>query len=127
MFSGFAIADASLYSGLSDWIGEELRLLSEIPDSLLLLIVVIITSITTEVVSSLAIANILLPIIVPLVSTYLVCMIILDNIFSGLKNDDSIVSVEEFEHSPTLFVRGRCSHLPVCVSVSGKVQKNRTI
>jgi di/tricarboxylate transporter len=65
--SGFAIADASVYSGLSAWIGERLEVLDGIPDPVILLMVVILTSVLTEVVSSVACANILLPVIVSVV------------------------------------------------------------
>lgn len=65
--SGFAIADASVYSGLSDFIGEELELLGDIPDPVVLLIVIVLTSILTEVVSNVACANILLPVVASVV------------------------------------------------------------
>ncbi|CAL8106763.1 unnamed protein product [Orchesella dallaii] len=61
--SGYAIADASDHSGLSDMIGEELELLNYFPKPALLLIVLMFTSIVTEVVSSTAAANLILPII----------------------------------------------------------------
>ncbi|XP_035707450.1 solute carrier family 13 member 5 isoform X1 [Folsomia candida] len=62
--SGFAIADASDKSGLSEWLGNELGMLGDMPQGVLLLIVIVGTSAVTEVVSAYACANIILPIMI---------------------------------------------------------------
>ncbi|ODN06006.1 Solute carrier family 13 member 4 [Orchesella cincta] len=61
--SGYAIADAADYSGLSDDIGDVLDDLKFFPKPVLLLVVLIFTSLITEVVSSTAAANLILPIL----------------------------------------------------------------
>lgn len=50
--SGYAIADASQKSQLSSFIGEELDSLKHLSKSMLLLVVIFLTSVITEVVSS---------------------------------------------------------------------------
>lgn len=50
--SGYAIGDSVVKTGLSKWLGEELYLLHDLPQPVLLLIVMVITAFVTEVVSS---------------------------------------------------------------------------
>jgi len=63
---GFALADASKVSGLSRWVGEELRLLQYFPDYAIVGIVCLMTGFITEVTSNVATANILLPVLAEL-------------------------------------------------------------
>lgn len=63
---GFALADASKVSGLSDWVGEQLRVLSFLPDWAMILIICLMTGLVTEVTSNVATANILLPVLAEL-------------------------------------------------------------
>ena len=66
---GFALSDATLESGLSDWIGQQLAGLSVLPPFVTMLIICIITATITEVASNTATANILLPILAQTVIT----------------------------------------------------------
>jgi sodium-dependent dicarboxylate transporter 2/3/5 len=67
--SGFAIADAAVYSGLSDELGIGLVHVGEnLSHNVLLLIVIILSTTVTEICSNVASSIILIPIIVSLVS-----------------------------------------------------------
>lgn len=67
---GFALSDASEKSGLSLWIGEQLTKLDELPDPVILIIVMVLTALVTEVCSNVATANVILPILLTLVSIF---------------------------------------------------------
>ena len=60
---GFVLADASKQSGLSDWVGNQLRVLEVLPDYAVVLVICIMTGLVTEVTSNVATANILLPVL----------------------------------------------------------------
>ncbi|KAK2714267.1 Na(+)/citrate cotransporter-like isoform X2 [Artemia franciscana] len=60
---GFALSDATKISGLSDWLGSQLEGLKILPESLILIVVCIMTASVTEVASNTATANILLPVL----------------------------------------------------------------
>lgn len=63
---GFALADGSKNSGMSDLIGEKLATIASLPKLLVLFIVLLVTTFITQIFSSnVAVANIILP-----VSTY---------------------------------------------------------
>jgi len=64
---GFAISDASEKSGLSQWIGDQLSGLENLPDPAILIIVMVLTALVTEVCSNVATANVVLPILITLV------------------------------------------------------------
>lgn len=64
---GFALSDASNVSGLSVWVGERLIGLKDLPQPLILFIVMIMTASITEVASNTACANVLIPILITLV------------------------------------------------------------
>ena len=61
--AGFALAKASIESGLSDWLGVQLSSLSSLPNWGILTLVCLITSLVTEVCSNSATANILFPVL----------------------------------------------------------------
>ena len=63
---GFALADASKASGLSNLIGEQLTVLHVFPTPAIVLIVCLMTGFITEVTSNVATANILLPVLAEL-------------------------------------------------------------
>jgi len=63
---GFALADGSKESGLSDWVGEQLAVLDSMPQGLFVLVICIMTGAVTEVTSNVATANILLPVLAEL-------------------------------------------------------------
>ena len=63
---GFALADASKISGLSNWVGEQLTILNFLPNYAVVLIVCLMTGFITEVTSNVATANILLPVLAEL-------------------------------------------------------------
>jgi len=63
---GFALADASKISGLSNWVGEQLTILDVLPNYAVVLIVCLMTGFITEVTSNVATANILLPVLAEL-------------------------------------------------------------
>ena len=63
---GFALADASKISGLSDWVGEQLTILEVLPNYAVVLVVCLMTGFITEVTSNVATANILLPVLAEL-------------------------------------------------------------
>jgi sodium-dependent dicarboxylate transporter 2/3/5 len=65
--SGFAIADAFAYSGLSDSFIERIQDLENISHKLLLLYVIIVVCFITEFVSNTACASIILPILLSVV------------------------------------------------------------
>lgn len=64
--AGFALAKASVVSGLSSWLGDRLSSLESLPNWGILTIVCLITSLVTEVCSNSATANILLPVLADL-------------------------------------------------------------
>ncbi|ODM98912.1 Solute carrier family 13 member 2 [Orchesella cincta] len=66
MGGGFALSDASNESGLSQWIGDSLIGLKDLPRPLILFIVMIMTAGITEVASNTACANVLIPILITL-------------------------------------------------------------
>lgn len=63
---GFALADASKVSGLSAWMGSQLRVLSVLPPWLMVMVICIMTGAVTEFTSNVATANILLPVLAEL-------------------------------------------------------------
>ena len=60
---GFVLADASKISGLSNWVGSQLKVLDILPDYAIVLVICIMTGLVTEVTSNVATANILLPVL----------------------------------------------------------------
>ena len=60
---GFVLADASKSSGLSDWVGNQLKVLDILPDYAIALVICVMTGLVTEVTSNVATANILLPVL----------------------------------------------------------------
>jgi len=68
--AGFAISDASKTSGLSLWLGNGLKSLKTLPPFALLLVTGIMTTSLTEIASNSATANILLPILAEMASSY---------------------------------------------------------
>ena len=60
---GFVLADASKQSGLSHWVGNQLRVLDVLPDYAIVLVICVMTGVVTEVTSNVATANILLPVL----------------------------------------------------------------
>ena len=60
---GFVLADASKNSGLSDWVGNQLKVLDILPDYAIVLVICVMTGLVTEVTSNVATANILLPVL----------------------------------------------------------------
>ncbi|CAL8109812.1 unnamed protein product [Orchesella dallaii] len=66
MGGGFALSDASNESGLSKAIGDSLIGLKDLPNPLILFIVMIMTAGITEVASNTACANVLIPILITL-------------------------------------------------------------
>ena len=60
---GFVLADASKSSGLSDWVGNQLKVLDILPDYAIVLVICVMTGLVTEVTSNVATANILLPVL----------------------------------------------------------------
>ncbi|KAF4516896.1 hypothetical protein B566_EDAN011241 [Ephemera danica] len=60
---GFAMAEGSKVSGLSEWLGEQLVGLKVLPTWLVVLIICVMTTFATEVSSNTAVANILLPVL----------------------------------------------------------------
>ncbi|XP_074654008.1 Na(+)/citrate cotransporter-like [Tubulanus polymorphus] len=60
---GFAMADASQKSGLSEWIGKELTVLEFLPNPVIAIIVSAIIAALTEVTSNTATATLMLPIL----------------------------------------------------------------
>jgi sodium-dependent dicarboxylate transporter 2/3/5 len=66
MGGGFALSDASTKSGLSDWIGKTLEGLEDLPNPVILIILMILTAGVTEVASNAAVANVIIPILIAL-------------------------------------------------------------
>jgi sodium-dependent dicarboxylate transporter 2/3/5 len=64
------LSDAADKSGLSEWIGHQLESLENLPNELILIIVMVLTALVTEVASNVACANVLLPILIALVSLH---------------------------------------------------------
>lgn len=60
---GFAMAEASKVSGLSVWLGEQLRYFDVMPKEAIVFIVCLMTAMLTEVASNTATASILLPVL----------------------------------------------------------------
>ena len=60
---GFVLADASKQSGLSNWVGNQLKVLDVLPDYAIVLVICLMTGLVTEVTSNVATANILLPVL----------------------------------------------------------------
>ncbi|XP_063586144.1 Na(+)/citrate cotransporter-like isoform X1 [Penaeus indicus] len=60
---GFAMAEASKVSGLSEWLGEQLRYFDVMPKEAIVFIVCLMTAMLTEVASNTATASILLPVL----------------------------------------------------------------
>ena len=60
---GFVLADASKQSGLSNWVGDQLKVLDVLPDYAIVLVICVMTGLVTEVTSNVATANILLPVL----------------------------------------------------------------
>jgi sodium-dependent dicarboxylate transporter 2/3/5 len=60
---GFAMAEGSEVSGLSQWMGTQLTVLENLPHFLIVIIVCIIALILTEIASNTATCTILLPVI----------------------------------------------------------------
>ena len=60
---GFVLADASKQSGLSNWVGNQLKVLEILPDYAIVLVICLMTGLVTEVTSNVATANILLPVL----------------------------------------------------------------
>jgi len=60
---GFALAAASKKSGLSDWVGTELKVLDSLPDWAMVVVICVLVGIITEITSNVATANILLPVL----------------------------------------------------------------
>ncbi|XP_076048805.1 Na(+)/citrate cotransporter-like [Oratosquilla oratoria] len=60
---GFAMAQAAKLSGLSFWMGQQLRYFNIMPKEVIVLVVCIIVAMLTEVVSNTATASILLPVL----------------------------------------------------------------
>jgi Na+/H+ antiporter NhaD/arsenite permease-like protein len=73
---GFAMAEGSKASGLSDWMGEQLVGLKVLPTWLVVLIICLMTTFATEVSSNTAVANILLPVLAEMVSCYSKCILL---------------------------------------------------
>ena len=61
--SGFALSDACQKSSLSTWLGGELSVLNVLPPFAIMFLVCLMTAMITEVVSNIATANILLPVL----------------------------------------------------------------
>jgi sodium-dependent dicarboxylate transporter 2/3/5 len=70
MGGGFALSDGADVSGLSEWVGEQLNGLKDLPNPLILFVVMIMTAAITEVASNTACANVLIPILIALVSPF---------------------------------------------------------
>ena len=64
---GFAMAEAANYSGLSNWLGEQLTALDVMPVGVIVLIVSAMTALATEVASNSATASILMPVLLQMV------------------------------------------------------------
>ncbi|CAL8123565.1 unnamed protein product [Orchesella dallaii] len=64
--SGYAIGDSAERTGLTRFLGQRLYLLHDLPDPLILLLVMLITALITEVVSNTACANIIIPVLLGL-------------------------------------------------------------
>ena len=60
---GFVLAEASKQSGLSCWVGSQLKVLGAFPDYAIVIIICLMTGLITEVTSNVATANILLPVL----------------------------------------------------------------
>ena len=61
--AGFALARASDVSGLSEWIGDQMTGLSDLPSWAILTLLLLMTNILNEVVSNATTASILLPVL----------------------------------------------------------------
>lgn len=68
MGGGFAMAAGAAKSGLSSWIGLQLKYLEVLPDLLIVILIATFASFLTEVVSNITTANIFLPVVRDLVS-----------------------------------------------------------
>lgn len=73
MGGGFALSDGALYSGLSYWLGQQLRYLEALPKEIILVIVMLLAACCTEVASNSATVNVFLPMLIALVSEYPAC------------------------------------------------------
>ena len=67
---GFAMAEGSKQSGLSDWLGEQLYIFNNVNSGVIVLIVTLLTAMLTEVASNSATASIILPVLNQLVSFF---------------------------------------------------------
>lgn len=65
---GFALAEGAKRSGMSEYLGNSLQNLSVLPPLVCLFFVIVFTSVLTEFSSNVAIANIILPVLIEMVS-----------------------------------------------------------
>lgn len=63
MGGGFAMAEGSTESGMSEWIKHQLQGLEVLPGQVIVLLVCIISSFLTEIVSNATAASILIPVV----------------------------------------------------------------
>ena len=68
MGGGFAMAEGASSSGLSFWIGQQLKYLDVLPHSAIVILIVTFATFLTEVVSNMTTANIFIPVVRDLVS-----------------------------------------------------------
>jgi sodium-dependent dicarboxylate transporter 2/3/5 len=62
-------------SGLSDWLGDQLRVLGSLPHPVIALLVSVMVASTTEVMSNIATTTLFLPVLRNLVSAYNVSLV----------------------------------------------------
>jgi len=67
---GLAISDGAERSGLSVWVGEQLYSLHNLPQEVILLILLFVISCATEVISSSAMISLVTPILLSLVKIH---------------------------------------------------------
>ena len=104
MGGGFAMAEGAAKSGLSNWIGQQLKYLNILPPILIVVLIVVFAAFLTEVVSNMTTANIFLPVVRDLVS---------------VGNIDFIIEVHQRRYVYTLrvltFDHRKKNSSPICI------------
>jgi len=114
--AGFALSDASDKSCLSQWIGHRLESLENLPNEVILLVVMVLTALVTEVASNVATVNVILPILIALVSIHCMKLMTSDSII-----DWFALNVVQVVGNSSLVPYHCChNHLQLCIYATGR-------